>query len=44
MAKYQGGAAWLTAEEESDRISMKKKLHKEYIAIISESMFVRLLH
>ena len=21
---YQGGAAWLTAEEESDRISMKE--------------------
>ena len=39
-----GGAAWLTAEEESDCISTKKnKLHKEYIVIFSESMFVWLL-
>ena len=41
----QGDPSWWTAEEENDRISMKRnKSHKKYIVIFSESVFVRLLH
>ena len=40
-----GDASWWTAEEENDRISIEKnKLHKKYIVIFSESVFVWLLH